>query len=154
MKRVAGLVAAFALIAIVASAHGDALHVRGTVTQIMGQSVTIQPTGKAAKPLTFTVADHTEIDKAGKVAAFKDVKVGEAATFKVYVRATANCVLTVPPEDADGFSVETTVSSTQAHVVTVRFEPKKPGAFRKELKLQTNLPGNPSAVILVEGSAK
>ena len=85
---------------------------------------------------------------------FKDVKVGEAATFKVYVRATANCVLTVPPEDADGFSVETTVSSTQAHVVTVRFEPKKPGAFRKELNLQTNLPGNPSAVILVEGSAK
>ena len=77
MKRVLGLVAALALTAVVASAHGDAVHVRGVVTQIAGQSVTIQPTGKSAKPMTFTVADHTEIDKAGKVAAFKDVKVGD-----------------------------------------------------------------------------
>ena len=83
MKRVTGLVAAFALIAIVASAHGNALHVRGVVTQISGPSVTIQPTGKGAKPLTFTVADHTEIDKAGKVAAFKDVKVGDRVAVEI-----------------------------------------------------------------------
>ena len=83
MKRMLGLIAVCALTAVTAFAHGDALHVRGTVTQIMGQSVTIQPTGKAAKPLTFTVADHTEIDKAGKVAAFKDVKVGDRVAVEI-----------------------------------------------------------------------
>ena len=83
MKRMLGLIAVFALTAVTAFAHGDALHVRGTVTQIMGQSVTIQPTGKAAKPLTFTVAVHTEIDKADKVAAFKDVKVGDRVAVEI-----------------------------------------------------------------------
>ena len=83
MKRMLGLIAVFALTAVTAFAHGDALHVRGIVTQITGQSVTIQPTGKAAKPLTFTVADHTEIDKAGKVAAFKDVKVGDRVAVEI-----------------------------------------------------------------------
>ena len=83
MKRMLGLSAVVALTAVTAFAHGDALHVRGVVTQINGQSVTIQPTGKAAKPLTFTVADHTEIDKAGKVAAFKDVKVGDRVAVEI-----------------------------------------------------------------------
>ena len=76
MQRILGLVTAFALTAVAASAHGDAVHVRGVVTQITGQSVTIQPTGTGAKLMTFTVGDHTEIDRAGKVAAFKDLKVG------------------------------------------------------------------------------
>ena len=83
MKRVLGLVAAFALTAVAASAHGNAVHVRGTVTQITGQSVTIQPTAKSAKPVTFTVADHTEIDRAGKVAAFKDLKVGDRVAVEI-----------------------------------------------------------------------
>ncbi len=86
---------------------------------------------------------------------FKDVRVGEAATFKVIVRATGQtCLLTAPPEDADGFSIETPTQPSQQHIVTVKFEPKKAGTFRKELKLQTNLPGNPSATISVEGTAK
>ena len=60
MKRaLLALVSAFALMGAVTFAHGDAVHVRGTVTQINGQSVTIQPTGKGAKAMTFTVADHT-----------------------------------------------------------------------------------------------
>ena len=84
MKRVLGFAAAFLLISAVgAFAHGDALHVRGTVTQINGQSVTIQPTTKGAKALTFTVADHTEIDKVGKVAAFKDLKVGDRVAVEI-----------------------------------------------------------------------
>ena len=78
MKRVLGFVTAFLITgAVGAFAHGDAVHVRGTVTQITGQSVTIQPTTKGAKAMTFSVADHTEIDKMGKVAALKDLKVGD-----------------------------------------------------------------------------
>ena len=86
---------------------------------------------------------------------FKDVKVGEAATFKVIVKAMGQaCLLTALPEDADGFSIETSTQASRQHIVTVKFEPKKAGEFKKELKLQTNLPGNPSATIVVEGSAK
>ena len=83
MKRIIGLVAAFVLTAVVAFAHGDAVHVRGTVTQIDGKSVTIQPTGKNAKPVTFLVADFTEVDRLGKVAAFKDLKVGDRVAVEI-----------------------------------------------------------------------
>ena len=84
MRRVLGLVAAFVMMgAAVAIAHGDAVHVRGTVTQITGQSVTIQPTTKGAKAMTFTVADHTEIDKMGEVAALKDLKVGDRVAVEI-----------------------------------------------------------------------
>ena len=83
MKRALGFVAAFVITSAVgAFAHGDALHVRGTVTQITGQSVTIQPT-KGAKAMTFTVADHTEIDKMGKVATLKDLKVGDRVAVEI-----------------------------------------------------------------------
>ena len=84
MRRILGLLAAVVVTgSIGALAHGDALHVRGTVTQIAGQSVTIQPTAKGAKALTFTVADHTEIDKLGKVAALKDLKVGDRVAVEI-----------------------------------------------------------------------
>ena len=84
MRRVLGLVAALFIIGSVgALAHGDALHVRGTVTQITGQSITIQPVAKGAKAVTFTVADHTEIDKLGKVAALKDLKVGDRVAVEI-----------------------------------------------------------------------
>ena len=84
MKRVLGAITVFLMIgAIGAFAHGDAVHVRGTVTQITGQSVTIQPVTKGAKALTFTVADHTEIDKMGKVAALKDLKIGDRVAVEI-----------------------------------------------------------------------
>ena len=84
MRRILlSLAMTFTVTGAIAMAHGDALHVRGTVTQIVGQSVTIQPTTKGAKALTFTVADHTEIDKVGKVAAFKDLKVGDRVAVEI-----------------------------------------------------------------------
>ena len=84
MKRLLGFVTAFLMLGVTgAFAHGDAVHVRGTVTQITGQSVTIQPVTKGAKALTFTVADHTEIDKMGKVAALKDLKVGDRVAVEI-----------------------------------------------------------------------
>lgn len=84
MRGVLGFVAAFVILgAAGATAHGNAVHVRGTVTQITGQSVTVQPTTKGAKAMTFTVADHTEIDKMGKVAALKDLKVGDRVAVEI-----------------------------------------------------------------------
>jgi hypothetical protein len=84
MTRVLGVAAAVILTAAVgASAHGDAVKTTGTVKQINGQSVTIQPTAKSARPLTFIVAEWTEIDKAGDVAKLSDLKVGDRIVVEI-----------------------------------------------------------------------
>jgi hypothetical protein len=78
MKRVlVGLVAAIAMNGAVTFAHGNNVHVRGTVTQINGRSVTVQPATKGAKAVTFTVADGTAIEKGTQGAHLTDLKVGD-----------------------------------------------------------------------------
>jgi hypothetical protein len=64
-------------------AHGNAVHVSGTVSQIDGKSVTVQPVKKGAKAVTFTVADHTEIDRGTKVASLADLKVGDRVVVEI-----------------------------------------------------------------------
>lgn len=83
MTRVLGIATALILTSVVASAHGDAVKTAGTVKQINGQAVTIQPAAKGAKALTFVVAEWTEIDKAGDVAALKDLKVGDRIVVEI-----------------------------------------------------------------------
>ena len=78
-----GLVSAFTLLGAITFAHGDAVHVKGTVTQINGRSVTVQPVAKGAKVVTFTVADHTEIDRGTKVASLADLKVGDRVVVEI-----------------------------------------------------------------------
>lgn len=77
------VVAAMAMTGAVTIAHGNAVHVRGTVTQINGRSVTVQPVAKGAKPVTFTVADHTEIDKGTKGASLTDLNVGDRVVVEI-----------------------------------------------------------------------
>lgn len=77
------LIATLGMTGAVAFAHGDAIHHRGVVTQINGKSVTIQTTTKPPKMVTFTVADHTEIDRGTKVAALKDLKVGDRVIVEI-----------------------------------------------------------------------
>jgi ribosomal protein S1 len=102
MKRgLLSVISMFAVMGVVAFGHGNAVHVKGTVTQINGKSVTVQPVAKSAKAVTFTVADHTEIDRGTKVATLADLKVGdrvvveipkgktEAESIKIGVAATA-----------------------------------------------------------------
>ncbi len=84
MKRaVLGMVSAFALMSAITFAHGNAVHVTGTVTQINGKSVTVQPVAKSAKAITFTVADHTEIDRGKKVASLADLKAGDRVVVEI-----------------------------------------------------------------------
>jgi hypothetical protein len=82
-RALLGLIAAIAITGSVTFAHGNALHVRGTVTAITGRSVTVQPVAKDAKVVTFTVADHTEIDKGTKVASVTDLKVGDRVLVEI-----------------------------------------------------------------------
>ena len=111
MKRaLLTLVASFVMTGAVAFAHGDAVHHRGVVTQINGTSVTIQTTTKPPKMVTFTVEDVTEIDRGTKVAALKDLKVGdrviveipknktEAESIKIGVSAPATPTTTAKPK--------------------------------------------------------
>jgi hypothetical protein len=82
-QAILGVVSAFALMGTVTFAHGNAVHVTGTVTQINGNSVTVQPVTKGAKLVTFTVADHTEIDRGAKVAKLADLKVGDRVVVEI-----------------------------------------------------------------------
>ncbi len=78
MKRLATAAAfVFALLpafATPALAHGTNNHVRGVVTQISAQSITVQLADKTSK--TLTLSAKTTFERAGKPAGMDDVKVG------------------------------------------------------------------------------
>ena len=70
------LVVAVALVAGTSLlAHGDNDHVRGTVSAISAQSITLQITEKTTTVLTLT--PKTTFTKSGKAAHLADLKVGD-----------------------------------------------------------------------------
>ena len=64
MSRFISFIVAFALAGTVAFAHEGNEHVRGVVTQISAQSVTVQTAPKVTK--TLTLSDKTTYKQAGK----------------------------------------------------------------------------------------
>jgi Domain of unknown function (DUF5666) len=62
-------------------AHGDNDHVRGTVTQISAQGITIQTTAKATR--TLALSDKTTFEKSGRKATLADLKVGDRVVIDV-----------------------------------------------------------------------
>ena len=83
MRYLTPLATALALAATLSSstlvlAHGGNDHVRGTVTAVTPQSITVQTTEKATK--TLTVSAKTEVKGAAKLA---DVKVGDRVVVDV-----------------------------------------------------------------------
>jgi exosome complex RNA-binding protein Csl4 len=81
MNRIAMFLAAMVASGAVAVAHGDFDHVRGTVTQISAQSITVQVSPKATK--TFTLTGKTSIERGGQHATLQDLKVGERVVIDV-----------------------------------------------------------------------
>ena len=75
MKRLAAFVAAVTLAGTVALAHGGLEHIRGTVTKIENQTLTLQLSGNKTK--TVTVTAKTAFKQAGKPAHLTDIKVGD-----------------------------------------------------------------------------
>jgi hypothetical protein len=108
--------------------------------------VQVNVTGTVQAPITLS----TDAAKFGKV------KVGQTATLRVIVRGTNGTPFVVQKveEDADGVSVDTFPAASPTQVVTVKFQPSKPGAVRKDVKLQTSLGGGVSATIHVEGEGE
>lgn len=81
MKRFGLLTALFLGLAGAALAHGDNDHVRGVVTAITAQAVTIQTTDKATK--TLALNGKTTFEMSGKPARLADLKVGDRVVIDV-----------------------------------------------------------------------
>jgi len=81
------LSAALALgIASAAFAHGGNDHVRGVVTQVSPQSITVQVSPKVTK--TLTLSDKTVYKRGAKAAQLGDVKVGDRVVIDVPEKTT------------------------------------------------------------------
>jgi hypothetical protein len=87
MKRSIALVISVVVLAgTIALAHGGNTHVRGIVTQVSAQSITVQTADKATKTLALT--DKTTIKRSGKPAQLADVKVGDRVVIDVPEKTT------------------------------------------------------------------
>jgi hypothetical protein len=86
MKQLTALATVIVLAGTIAFAHGGNEHVRGVVTQISAQSITVQTADKATKTLALT--DKTTIQRAGKSAQLADVKVGDRVVIDVPQKTT------------------------------------------------------------------
>jgi Domain of unknown function (DUF5666) len=69
-----------------ALAHGNNDHVRGVVTQVSAQSITVQLANNTSK--TLTVSPKTTFQRSGKAAAMTDVKVGDRVVIDVPKNST------------------------------------------------------------------
>jgi hypothetical protein len=86
MKRLMTLALSIVLTGTIALAHGRNEHVRGIVTQISAQSITVQTADQATKTLTLT--GKTTFQRAGKPANLADVKVGDRVVIDVPEKTT------------------------------------------------------------------
>ena len=77
----AAVLAMVLALGVPAFAHGNNVHVRGVVTQISAQSITVQLANKTTKTLTLNA--KTTFERAGKPAAKSDVKVGDRVVIDV-----------------------------------------------------------------------
>ena len=86
MSRLSPLIVAFALVGTLAFAHEGNEHVRGVVTQVSTQSVTVQTAPKVTK--TLTLSDKTTYKQGGKAAHLTDLKVGDRVVIDVPEKTT------------------------------------------------------------------
>jgi len=81
MKQLLSIIALVFAISAGALAHNGNDHVRGTVTQVSAQSVTVQLADKTTK--TLTISAKTEFETAGKPGHLADIKVGDRVVIDV-----------------------------------------------------------------------
>ena len=93
MKRL--IILAFAIVCAIAplAAHGDNEHVRGVVTQVSAESVTVETAPKTSKTLTLTA--KTAYKRAGKAAHLADLKIGDRVVIDVPVKTTTASLIQI-----------------------------------------------------------
>ena len=85
-KPLASLIASLAVLGTLAYAHENNEHVRGVVTNVTPQAITVQTSGKATTTLTLTA--KTTFKQGGKVVHLSDLKVGDRVVIDVPERTT------------------------------------------------------------------
>jgi hypothetical protein len=95
------LVLAIVVVGTVAFAHEGNGHVRGVVTAMSAQTITVQTTAK--KTTTLTLSDKTTFKQAGKAAHLADVKVGDRV------------VIDVPEHTTQALLIQIGVATAAAH---------------------------------------
>jgi hypothetical protein len=101
MNRFTALAVAFLAAGTSVFAHGGNEHVRGVVTQISAQSITVQTTAKT--PRVLTLSEKTVFKQAGKDVHLSDVKVGDRV------------VIDVPEKKNDALLIQIGAADTSAH---------------------------------------
>jgi len=81
MKQLLSVVALVLALGAGALAHNGNDHVRGVVTAVSAQSVTVQLADKSSK--TLSISDKTEFEASGKPGHLADVKVGDRVVIDV-----------------------------------------------------------------------
>src|ERR1043165_681132 len=81
MKQLLSVIALVLAMGAGALAHNGNDHVRGTVTQVSAQSVTVQLTDKTTK--TLSISARTEFETSGKPGHLADIKVGDRVVIDV-----------------------------------------------------------------------
>lgn len=81
MKRLGLVLSAVLVVAVAAFAHGNNDHVRGVVTQISEQSVTVQLQDQTSSTLTLNA--QTTYEKSGKTVQVGVLKVGDRVVVDV-----------------------------------------------------------------------
>jgi len=81
MKRAVTAIALLLLLSVMALAHGKEEHIKGTVTNISENSITVETSSK--KSVSVDLNDKTKFEKSGSPATLADLKVGD----KVVVHA-------------------------------------------------------------------
>jgi hypothetical protein len=87
MKQLLSIIALVLAVSAGALAHNGNDHVRGTITQVSAQSVTVQLADKTTK--TLSISGKTAFDLAGKPGHLADVKVGDRVVIDVPEHGTS-----------------------------------------------------------------
>ena len=82
MKRLTALVAAFVMAGVVLSAHGDYDHIRGVVTKIASNVISVETPEKTARNVILD--EKTTFEKSGKPAKLDALKVGDRVAIDVH----------------------------------------------------------------------
>jgi len=93
MKQLLSVIALVLAMGAGALAHNGNDHVRGTVTAVSAQSVTVQLADKTTK--TLSISAKTEFDNAGKPGHLADVKVGDRVVVDVPEHGTSALLIKV-----------------------------------------------------------
>jgi len=79
----------------IVSAHEGHEHVRGVVTAVAANSITVEVTGKAKATKTLTLNDKTVYKKSGKTAHATDLKIGDRVIVEVPEKTTEAAEITI-----------------------------------------------------------